>query len=337
DPQYWNTRHLDSVGEATTILVAELATHPRTLRLWTGPILISASLFPLGSFFDSLVGRSVKLGAGGSVATSAWDLARVLGSQDIALAGVDLSFPGYQTHCRDSFFEVRLQRIAARLEPAEHGLWKYLHGAGATFVPSAAGKTVVSDARMEVYRGWFEEQALRYPKTRTVLLSSESSAIGGVSCTSPPKWLAAVSATGNALKEARSNLAAAAARRSAEGDTLVERLMESLGEIRAIAADGITTCAAVTETLLAAGIHDDNGRDGETVRHALGALDEIDRRLSSLTHRELAGFLAAEALEKATTHVPNTPLESVSQARAIYTALDEAAEYHRGLLLRYHV
>ncbi|MCG8481266.1 MAG: DUF115 domain-containing protein [Spirochaetales bacterium] len=336
DPQYWNTRHLDSVGDTATVLVAEPATYPRTLRLWTGPILVSASLFPLGSFFDTLVGRSLKLGAGGSVATSAWDLARVLGSKNIALAGVDLGFPGYQTHCRDSFFEVRLQRIAERLEPAEHGLWKYLHGAGATLVPSAAGKTVVSDKRMEVYRGWFEEQALRYPETRTVLLSSESSAIDGVPYTSPLEWLADASATGSAIEEARRTLAGAAAGRPAEADRLVERLMESLGEIRVIAADGITTCDDASRTLLDAGVRDGAAvRDGETVRRTLGALDEIDRRLSSLAHRELAGFLAAEALEEATTHVPNTPLESISQARAIYTALDAAAEYHRALLVRY--
>ncbi len=331
DPQYWNTRHLDSVRGAATVLVAEPATHPRTLRLWTGPTLVSASLFPLGSFFDALVGRTLKLGAGGSVATSAWDLARVLGATHIALAGVDLGFPGYQTHCRDSFFEVRLQRIAARLRPAEHGLWKYLHGAEAAFVPSAAGKPVVSDARMDVYRGWFEEQAQRHPEIRTVLFSPESSAIRGVPYTSPREWLTDTPATGKALEAARSALAAVAARTRTGGDDLVERLTASLCEIRTIAVDGLTTCDAADDALSS----DDAHNDGATVRKALGALDEIDRRLSSLTHRELAGFLAAEALEEATTRVPTTARESISQARVIYTALSEAAEYHRALLLRY--
>jgi len=325
DPQYWNTRHLDTVDLKGTVLVAEPATHPRSLRLWNGPILVSASLFPVGAFFDRRLQRHLRLGAGGSVATSGWDLARVLGSRDIALAGVDLGFPGYQTHCADSFFERRLLNHASRLSPAEHGMSRYLHGADPAPVPAAGGGDVLSDRRMEVYRAWFAEQTRRHPSVRTVLLSPESSAIPGLSVESPASRL-------RRLPDARSRLdrvvhaAAAVAASSATGDgtgrattghdVVAESVLADLKSaflgIRDVAMRGIATCSA---------LESDPERE-------ISILDRIDADLLRSQSGNLAGFLAAEAVETAARTVPEDRAGAIDQATGIYEAIRNACDYH---------
>jgi hypothetical protein len=326
DPQYWNTRHLDQVRESNAILVAEPATHPRTLRLWTGPRRVSASLFPLGRFFDARVGRTHKLGAGGSVTTSAWDLARLLGSTAIALAGTDLGFPRYRTHCRGSFFESRLALAGDRLAPAEHGLWSYLHGARATMVPAAAGGTIPSDSRMHVYRSWFSEQARQYPEVRTVLLSPESSAIPGIPWQEAAAWCDSVGDEG-AVRNARERLGRKAAAPTAEASALLTLLRESIVDIGSVAARGLAVCREIMD-------HRRTLSDREVLRR-LAALDDVDAALAASADREVAGFVAAPVLDALASTTAGTPDAALENAATLYRALAEAVTYHLGLLERY--
>jgi hypothetical protein len=328
DPQYWNTRHLDQVRASNAILVAEPATHPRTLRLWTGPRRVSASLFPLGLFFDSRVGRSHKLGAGGSVTTSAWDLARLLGSTAIALAGTDLGFPRYRTHCSGSFFETRLALVGDRLAPAEHGLWRYLHGARASMVPAAAGGTIPSDSRMHVYRSWFSEQAQQHPEVQTVLLSPASSAIPGIPWQAPSDWLNSLGSR-KAVQDARDRLRRHVSPPTADAEVLLRELRESIGTIGTVAARGLSVCRQILEQRTAIS-------EREVIRR-LGALDAVDAALTASTDREVAGFVAAPVLDALTSATATTADAALENATALYGALTEAVGYHLELLDRYTV
>ena len=256
DPQYWNSRHLDRVSLDKTLLVAEPATHPRSFRLWRGPVLVSASLFPLGMFFDTRLGRARKLGAGGSVATSAWDLARLLGAREIALAGVDLGFPDNLTHCTDSFFENRLRYRATRLEPAEHGMTRYLQSADPQWVPAVGGGTVMSDRRMAVYRSWFAEQGHRFPDITTVLLSPVSSEIPGVSLETPAQRVLRLPEIDDQLNSVAREIQDLATRIrlptdrvlrvDPEAGIVLTDLRAEIQQIMEIATEGIEMCSADT-------------------------------------------------------------------------------------------
>ncbi|WP_018525978.1 motility associated factor glycosyltransferase family protein [Alkalispirochaeta alkalica] len=332
DPQYWNTRHLDNLpSRERTLVVAEPATHPRVFRLWDGPGALAASLFPLGAFIDHRLGRTRKLGAGGSVATSAWDLARFMGAREIYLAGIDLGFPGSRTHCRGSFFEERLILRGSRLEPAEQGLYRYLHGAQAAPVPAARGGTIPSDARMEVYRNWFSEQNQRYPEITTRLLTPESSAIEGTGLACPTELAAGLSLTLPPEKAPLWKDPARALRTLPPSRNLPRReapreilrnLEESLTRIHRIAREGEALCRTLK------GLEELD--PGELAR-----LDEVDQLLASCSDRELAGFLAARGLEEAAARTPSSPREAVAQAEEIYQAIAGACAYHQDLLARY--
>ena len=73
DPQYWNTRHLDRIDLSKTILMSESSTHPGIFRKNHKKMFFCGSLFPLGIFIEKFGGSKKRLGAGGSVATTAWD------------------------------------------------------------------------------------------------------------------------------------------------------------------------------------------------------------------------------------------------------------------------
>ncbi|RKX73145.1 MAG: hypothetical protein DRP87_19410, partial [Spirochaetes bacterium] len=90
DPQFWNTRHLDRCNPEETILISETSTHPRIFRMLNTPAYICSSLFPLGRYLEKRVEKKGKLGAGGSVSTSAWDFARIISAKPIFFAGLDL-------------------------------------------------------------------------------------------------------------------------------------------------------------------------------------------------------------------------------------------------------
>ncbi|SIQ05847.1 Uncharacterized conserved protein [Alkalispirochaeta americana] len=330
DPQYWNTRHLDNINSREkTIVVAEPATHPRIFRLWGGAGVLAASLFPLGSFIDHRLGRTQKLGAGGSVATSAWDLARLMGAREIYLAGIDLGFPGSRTHCKGSFFEERLILRGHRLEPAEQGLYRYLHGAHAEPVPAARGGSLLSDKRMEVYRSWFAEQARQHPDVTTRLLTPESSAIDGVGLICPKELEKQLDPGPEnkeppalAVDQVLARILKTVSRRKTMPQEILQGLRESLTKVHTIARQG----AALCQTL-------QNHRNIDP--RDLARLDRIDQLLCSCSDRELAGFLANQGLEEAAAHAPSSPREAVAQAREIYSALSQACTYHQDLLTRY--
>ncbi len=320
DPQYWNSRHFDRSRPTSAVLVAEPATHPRSIRLWQGAVVFSASLFPLGEYFDRFFHRNLKLGAGGSVATSAWDLARILGSRDIAMAGVDLGFPGNQTHCSDSFFENLLRREAHRLSPAEHGMARYLHGASPGPVGSVSGRPVLSDRRMDIYRSWFAEQSRRFPDVSTVLLSPDSSAIEGVLYESPEERTTRLvesvpGKTGLPIRQRPSHTTNTAN----TSKTVLKDLLKMLGTIEETLCSGVETCRRLKESKY------------PDVRF----LDKIDGALSSSASKNVVGFLATEALEVEMRKKPNTIAESIDQSERIYMALAESCRFHADLIQRF--
>ena len=160
DPQYWNARHLDRIPPGRTLLVSEASAHPFVFRHFRPPLFLCSSLFPLGRSFEALLGAFGSLGAGGSVSTSAWDLARLLGTSQVYAAGLDLGFPGGRTHCRASFFEELALALGSRLQPAEGVIFRYLTwGANPAPIPCERRRRRSSPtAGWPIYRTWFASQ-----------------------------------------------------------------------------------------------------------------------------------------------------------------------------------
>ncbi|MDR2864361.1 MAG: DUF115 domain-containing protein [Spirochaetaceae bacterium] len=184
DPQYWNTRHLDRADLSKTCLIAESSVYPSTVRVSRSshPIFLGSSFFPIGRFIEERIGIKGALGAGGSVATTAWDFARSLLSDPLSsplfVAGLDLAFPHLKTHFKGALFEERALSTQDRFLPAQTLSFQALHDAQPFLAPASSGDMVFTDKRLSLYARWFESRA-EGALPRVFSLSDEGLAIKG--------------------------------------------------------------------------------------------------------------------------------------------------------------
>jgi hypothetical protein len=337
DPQYWASRTLDWARPASGFVVAEPSTHPRVFRGDQSRFLLCSSLFPLGERLEAAVGERGKLGAGGSVSTSAWDLARLLGCEPIYAAGLDLGFPGLRTHCRNAFFEQLWYATCGRLSPVEGRQTRSLREIGVFAVRSAGGGWVATDRRMLLYKWWFENALAMRPGLRSYLLTGEGAAIAGM----PVASIECVLALPRIRPLIDGKMAGVAARcrgsaDKAENQDPKERrdalvgvlgaLAADLRELERVAGDGLARTDRL-ESVLAR---------REDPRKLLSALDEIDRRILEVSSRNVASFLLQSVIHRVQGAGDRaaSAAEVLSTSREIYRGILESARFQGELLQR---
>lgn len=336
DPQYWNTRHLDGVELGEPILVAEPSTHPRAFRLLERPTFFGGSLFPLGRYIEAQLPDRERLGAGGSVSTSAWDLARVLGAREIYTVGLDLGFPELRTHARGSFFEERGHTLATRLRGIEDYSFRYLRGGQPFLARDTGGGSILSDRRMQMYAWWFESQHRLNPEVQTFTLSSRSLAVEGREHRRPESLLALPKRREEIETLRREFEAAAGARGNSEESPLsevqkaTEALRREIDTVVSVARRGEKTAQELQERL---------EERGDLSPQELARLDRVDGEITSAPNRDVLGFLMQEVDQE--TRKQSQARERIDRLRenlrrssAIYRQLKEAGAYHQELFVK---
>ena len=317
DPQYWNTRHLDRCVGSNSILISESSTYPSVFRGTFLRTMLCSSLFPLGAYLESKIGYFGALGAGGSVATTAWDFARFLGCDPIYVAGLDLGYPDRRTHVGGSLFEERTHIISERRQPAESMGFLALHDANPYPVTSNTGGTVLTDQRLAVYREWFENQLSLDTKLKTVNLSANGVQIRGMSVGHVEELIEVPpirDEIDRRLSLGQRN------ERSLERpiESVVSELISELEVLSSIASRGLVL---VNNLVQEGGLLD-------TI--ALRSLDDIDEEIRRNTGKEIAGFLIQDAVDEITTSRAN-PL---GQSLHLYRSIFESTHFHIDLLKR---
>ncbi len=332
DPQYWATRYLDWTGEYDGILVAEPSTHPRSLRHPSRLHLFGGSLFPLGEHLESLIGGKGKLGAGGSVSTSAWDLCRHLGARPIYAAGLDLGFPGMRTHCRGAFFEEGWFSTQNRLDPPETRSFAYLRDIGLFPMPSNNGLPTPTDRRMILYKWWFENQLSQRPDSPTFSLSGRSVAVDGMSKADVEEVLT-LPVIRPEIEERKRRLRGAAeasadSRRKASSvlDAALQGLVADLEELGSTAKRALGLTHELARAV----------SGGKSASSLITRLDALDRRILELSTRNIAGFLMQGTIQKITGGAKegtggNAAIESSTE---MYGGIVESARFHCDILSR---
>ena len=327
DPQYWNSRHLDWLPRSGTVLVSESSAHPRIFRVGgreKEELYFVSSFFPLGTYIEQLMGKRGLIGAGGSVATTAWDLCRYLGCSPIYMAGMDLGFPGKRTHAKGAFFEESMHGRSNRFCTAEQMNFEYLNQAQPTALPNNLGGRTLTDRRMLIYKSWFEDQIKqqqRRGELKTYSLAGDGIAIEGMEYLRPEELLRFPPIRGRiekTLLELRKM-----------GKQMVEEkwtdrviqslrgLADELEQLRELAARGAELS--------------DSGRPaGELVP----LLAEVDERIMDLASRQIAGFLFQPLIHE----ILDNPEggggfpQILATSRHLYRSLEASASYHRKLL-----
>ncbi|MFW5814000.1 MAG: motility associated factor glycosyltransferase family protein [Spirochaetota bacterium] len=322
DPQYWNARHLDRISAPRTVLISEGSAHPRVFRSFDPPWYFCSSVFPLGHAFERVGGRFGSLGAGGSVSTTAWDLARWLGSDAVYAAGLDLGFPDARTHCRGSYFEELALRLADRLRPAEQVVFRYLAGANPAPVPANDGGTVLSDRRMAVYRTWFASQLQSTHAPPTAVLTRGGADIPGMRLATVEEVLALPSRrrtidAGIARIRSQASPAPGGGQTTCALAQVADELRASLRDLSALAGEALA---------IVAGIRADHAAGRKP--HFSG-LEPVDARLAGHPAAAIASFLAQGAINRVRAGFGSGGLEEqLAASEELYAALRRGAAYH---------
>lgn len=98
---------------------------------------------------------------GGSVSTSAFHLAYLLGGDPIMLIGQDLAYTYQTTHSASTSHFYRILKDCGRLKSIQSVFMKVIHGRRASPAKSLDGNNVnlLSDFVLGNFRGWFQESA----------------------------------------------------------------------------------------------------------------------------------------------------------------------------------
>ena len=180
DPQYYAYKHIAGLKAPSSILVCPLSVYPAVFRFKCRQILLCSELFPVSSYFEKELGAFGDLGAGGSVASSAWNLCRMLGAQNIYFAGLDLSYPEGQTHIKGSSAEQTYLYGSNRLLPVQASNSSSRFSANPEYSFDYRGRQILTDARMKMFAWWFESQIAAHPQVKNFTLCSSSMKIPGV-------------------------------------------------------------------------------------------------------------------------------------------------------------
>ena len=327
DPQYWNARHLDGCDTSRIRLITESATYPMVLRNRYRVVYFGDSLFPLGAYIERNVGSFGKLGAGGSVATSAWDSARSMGCNPILTAGLDLGYPDKNTHFKGGRFEDFQLNAATRKVTAETGSFLMLNDADPFYTEANDGGQVLTDRRLAVYKWWFENQIRIHPDAYCRTLSHTGVKIEGMDYISPAEVL-----TYPVLREPNGGVPVSAEPANhASAEPFEEKLITA---VRRLGADlnGLMSEASrareLTEKLDLA--------EGGELEEVLRELGEIDARLIASSSKDVVGFLIQDLAESIVSDTgTEKSLEEVkSDSKMMYQELERSADYHLGLLHR---
>ena len=321
DPQYYCARHLDFLRAPSSVLILESAVWPSVFCFDCKEIVMCSSLFPIGQYFERQLGSKGKLGAGGSVATTAWDFARVCGANEIYIAGMDLGFPGKQTHIRGSQFEEKAHRLANRLRTAESTGVASLMSANPSLAKDYQGKALLTDKKMSVFAWWFEHNTAiaRLDGQYTYSLSKESLAIKGIEAVSIEDFLKKPLVLKE--KERFFKLAQAQSCNKGSFNSVLNSFVQNLDTLYALAKKGLSICKKALER-------------PERYRDFFAELNAIDSKILGSECKEAAAlvFPNEDKLKSLFTSTGNKERDSINYSSLIYKELIEAVREYRKYL-----
>ncbi|MDR2535384.1 MAG: DUF115 domain-containing protein [Treponema sp.] len=336
DPQYWNWRHLDRSPALRTCLIAESAVYPPVLIHPFARRLLCSSLFPLGKFIEDQLDPKGRLGAGGSVATTAWDFARFLGASAVWIGGLDLSYPGLKTHFKGALFEDRALAESNRFNPVESWSVRSLREGQPFFAPSAAGGVVLTDRRLSLYAAWFENRFQDTLEMRNYRLSGEGIAISGLSTASIEELLSLpiqrpeidqrLSAVFAQIDKDFSSLPCSS-QRNAQYQGIMKELLTGLIQLKGWAEDA----AGLAERAYRRYRNSKSPPSPQEQDHIAKKLDRTNKRINESPVKEVASFLfpPVSALETSLESTETEPFFRYLELSAkLYRSIDEVVGYH---------
>ena len=320
DPQYYCSLHLEFLKSPKSILVTEIAVYPSVFRFQCKEIVLFSSMFPIGKFFENNTNKKGLLAAGGSVTTTAWDFARMCGTSEIYLAGMDLGFPNKETHVRGSKFEEKIHCESSRTKTSETKNIETLFSAAPFYAKNYNGNEILTDKKMQLFSWWFEKNCTTAAAQgiRTFSLTPESLAINGIEKFNVEDFLLKPAITAERkifFEKAQENKKELSKQKEISFEQQKSQFCENLKLLESLAKKGINLCNKALRSSLA-------------IPEVFNKLNEIDKKISSSSAKDAAAlvFPTQRQLDSLSEKIPNNSeaekkLYSIRYSNLIYTEL----------------
>jgi hypothetical protein len=284
-------------------------------------------MFPLGTFIEKQVDPKGRLGAGGSVATTAWDFTRSLGAKDIWIAGLDLAFPSLKTHFRGARFEDSANSLSNRFNPVEKWVVRALRDGSPFKAPCAGGGQVLTDRRLSLYAAWFENQFNKYEQINNFALFRDGLTISGLKAAnvqdilSLPDRRQEIDNRLNSIFsqiEVEFNAPQETRKRTERYENAVSVLIRGLESIKNASQEGVS----VADNALKKNLN--QYQQNKVIKE----LDEITKRIADSEVKEVAGFLFPPAEKENTVNTGDPFRAYLKTSLDLFSSLSQAADFN---------
>ncbi len=161
DPQDKNALYLLGIKEKDKLpfLVIDSAVAFITLVHYPEEkIILFDTIFPLYEEIKKFAGEKGQLKSGGSVSTTAFDLARFFGCDPIIFVGQDLAYTGFKTHSESNILESMFFNTTNRLKNFETYNAKSQIVADRVMVKGVKENFVLTDRKFLTFLEWFKRE-----------------------------------------------------------------------------------------------------------------------------------------------------------------------------------
>lgn len=297
DSQAENYQHLAGMELPNALYALNPVVNSRIVREREGPMVFTGYVEPLFEWVETVIGARGSVRTGGSVATSAFDLAMKMGCSPVIFVGQDICYSSSATHA-DGTIHMASSSSAGGLPPE----------AAAEAFPARDifGAPVLTTHKMESWRRWFELLITSCPAP--ALNATE----GGIGIAGAENVSLAEVVARHRGEGARRFAPSSVCDRFSHGKINVASLMEALSSARDEARFIKTACGRGMNAVKASA----SLIDGEAgVRPgAANSLDEMRERSRDILTRELFARVNRYHMDQA--------LDRVEKIRARAAALD---------------
>jgi len=179
DAQYPNfldffSYFMEKIASRKTVLVSDLIVYPKILNHWKNPLFFTSTALPaetqsdggkayqdahpIISKFKSFYPHTGRLRCGGSVATTAIELAIHTGADPVLLAGLDFSYTGFMSHVSSSPAYNLHYRNSNRFRTVQTAFTGGLALRKTVMMAGIRKETILSDFIFQNYLSWFDRK-----------------------------------------------------------------------------------------------------------------------------------------------------------------------------------
>ncbi|HNV69751.1 MAG TPA: DUF115 domain-containing protein, partial [Candidatus Ozemobacteraceae bacterium] len=221
--------------------------HPDILESFRGPKMMMAfggGIIPWIEKYREPFGNVI---CWGSIATTAFDMARQFGCDPIIFLGLDLSFADGRLYARGSYSDDVFYDKVHHLTSLEHEIADYIGVRGVHRLTGPRGDVLFTDQNMNMYRQWFEDQ-FRSTKAKVINATEGGVVTRHVVCQRFADAIRQYQDQGGPVRQLLSQALEAPVRLDREGlHAEMRTTLRELNEFRDVAREGIGFVASWRE------------------------------------------------------------------------------------------